>query len=220
MTLRPRAIRRIAATLALVSFALLGGCRGMSSEDPPVHLQQNMDFQRRLDPQQPWSHFPDGRAMRQPPPGTVPRATRDFQDEHLVRGVVGGQPAAELPRQVELDRRLLSRGRERYDIFCAPCHDHAGTGRGTIVERGMLPPPSLHDDRVRAFPIGQIYDVITNGVRNMPAYRSHASVEDRWAIAAYVRALQVSRATELADVPADVRRAEGWRLADEQGNEQ
>lgn len=187
--------------LALLAGA---GCRGMVSEQPPIHLQQNMDQQRRLDPQENSAHWEDGRAMRLPPEGTVARGHLG-DDAHLDAGRVDGDWAVEMPPQVPLSRALLERGRERYDIFCAPCHDAAGTGRGAVSARGFQAPPSLHDVRVRAMPVGQYVDIIANGVRNMPPYRAQVPVRDRWAIAAYIRALQISRGTSLADVPPDQR---------------
>ena len=121
-------------------------------------------------------------------------------DDHLYRGLVDGAPAATFPLPITAD--VMARGRERYDIYCAPCHDVAGTGRGSVVQRGMLPPPTFHDDRLRAMPLGEFYGVITDGVRNMPGYAAQIPVNDRWAIAAYVRALQRSRNATLEDIPA------------------
>jgi hypothetical protein len=146
--------------------------------------------------------FEDGRASRQPVEGTVARGRLD-EDRALHTGRVGGALVAELP--VPLTRDLLARGRDRYDIFCAPCHDRVGGGEGMVVQRGLRKPPSFHIDRLRQAPIGHYFDVMTSGFGAMPDYRAQVSVADRWAIAAYVKALQLSQHAAVADVPAERR---------------
>jgi mono/diheme cytochrome c family protein len=146
--------------------------------------------------------------------GTVPRGSV-LADEDLARHLLDGrdaegEPAATLPAGLQLDEQFLSRGRERYGIYCAPCHDLSGGGQGPAVLRGMLRPPNLHDARLRAENVGYFYDVIKNGIRNMPAYGGAIPVEDRWAIATYVRALQLSRGASVEDVPPAIRAREGW----------
>lgn len=185
----------------------VGGCRGDLSADPPVHLNPNMDKQQRYLPQEENPHYRDRRAMRPQVPGTVAVGELDI-DEHLHRGRVDGKPATTLP--VKLDRALLERGRERYEIYCTVCHDGAGTGSGVAVKRGMLPPPSFHEPRIRVMPLGQVFDVISRGARSMPAYATQVPVRDRWAIVAYIRALQISRTATIEDVPADVAASKGW----------
>ena len=133
--------------------------------------------------------FDDGRASRPLVEGTVARG-------HLHEDAAAAPPVT---------RALLVRGRERYDIFCAVCHDRAGTGRGMIVERGFKQPPSLHVDRLRQVPDRYVVDVIGNGFGAMPSYAQQIRMADRWAIAAYVRALQLSQQATFADVPADER---------------
>jgi hypothetical protein len=104
---------------------------------------------------------------------------------------------------------LLGRGQERYNIYCTPCHDHVGNGQGMIVQRGLRPPPSFHIERLRAAPIGHFFDVITNGYGAMANYAVEVATVDRWAIAAYIRALQLSQHAEVAELPeADRRRLE------------
>lgn len=201
----PLALAAAAASLALA------GCRGTPSSRPPIHLNENMDQQQRLDPQEPSPLFPDGRAMRPRVEGTVPVAGWGADDERALTGKDGEQFAMDLPKAVTLDRAFLERGRGRYDIYCAPCHGAAGEGNGTVVARGMAPPPSFHDDRLRAAALGQLYDVITNGVRNMPPYAAQIPPDDRWAVAAYVRVLQRSHMAGLEQVPADVASQKGWK---------
>lgn len=191
----------------LICAATAGACRGQRSEDAPVHLNPNMDNQQYVEAQESSLVFADGRGMRPDVPGTV-AVGGALQDDGSRRGGVEGRAVADLP--VALNDTLLLRGRERYDIFCAPCHDRAGTGQGIVVERGMVPPPSFHIQRARAMPAGQIYTIVSEGVRNMPAYGAQIPPEDRWAIVAYVRALQLSRIGELSDVPGDVADAKGW----------
>ena len=195
----------LVSVLALAASA--AACRGQRSGDPPIHLNPNMDNQAYLEAQEPSPFFPDGRGMRPEVPGTVPMDGL-HEDDHMYRGIVHGHPAQRLP--VELDAKLLRRGRERFDIYCAPCHDGAGTGQGIVVKRGMLQPPSFHDDRIRAMPVGEVFGVVTHGVRNMPSYAAQIPAQDRWAIVAYVRALQLSRTATARDVPGDVAASKGW----------
>jgi mono/diheme cytochrome c family protein len=92
-----------------------------------------------------------------------------------------------------LDKKLLDRGEARFEIYCTPCHDAQGTGKGIVAGKGLVPPPNFHQDRLRAFPVGQIFSVISDGARTMPSYAAQIPTEDRWAIAAYVKALQLSQ---------------------------
>jgi mono/diheme cytochrome c family protein len=161
--------------------------------------------------------------------GTVARGQLRA-DDHLYRGrdaggFVNALPAADGDGEsITLDRGFLERGQDRYNIYCAPCHDLAGTGNGTIIERalaaakgkedgpGFNPPPSFHDDRLLQAPLGKLFDVITNGWGNMQPYASQVGLRDRWAVAAYVRALQVARRRGLDDVPAYEKGAQGWEV--------
>jgi mono/diheme cytochrome c family protein len=153
--------------------------------------------------------FADGRAMRPPVAGTVARGELR-EDGWLYRGVVGDDWAAGFP--VEVTASTLSRGRERYEVFCTPCHGMSGYGDGIVAKRAenlqegtWVPPSSFHTDLVRTRPVGHLYNSITNGIRNMPAYGSQIPVEDRWAIVAYVRALQRSQNARIEDVPEELR---------------
>jgi mono/diheme cytochrome c family protein len=124
-------------------------------------------------------------------------------DTHFYTGKVDGNLVETLPFPVT--RTLLERGHERYEIYCAPCHDRVGSGQGMVVRRGFRRPPSLHIDRLREAPIGHFFDVISNGFGAMPDYAAQIPPRDRWAIAAYIRALQLSQHATLADVPAELR---------------
>lgn len=169
-----------------------------------VACRQDMHDQPKLEPLEASTFFADGRAMRPKVPGTVARGELDL-DDHFWRGKVDGQLATTLPAELPLDRKLLERGRQRYDIFCAPCHGLVGDGGGMVVERGMRRPPSLHIERLRDAPLGYYFDVITNGFGAMYDYSDRIPPADRWAIAAYVRALQASQSATIAEVPADER---------------
>ncbi len=156
-----------------------------------VACRQDMHNQPRLEPFEASDFFADGMASRKPVEGTVARGELRA-DDHLYRGVdADGNFATTLPMPMTVD--LLRRGRERYDIYCSPCHGRTGDGDGMVVRRGFKAPQSLHQDRLRESPPGYYFDVMTNGFGDMSGYAAQVPVEDRWAIAAYVQALQFSR---------------------------
>ncbi|MCA1645838.1 MAG: cytochrome c [Chloroflexi bacterium] len=167
-----------------------------------VGCTQQMAQQPRYKPYQPSNLFVDGTSARPLPSDTVPRGhLRD--DAPLFTGRdASGQDVNQFP--VPVTREVLERGRQRYEIDCVPCHGYAGDGDGMIVQRGFTPPPSYHSDRLRQAPIGHFYDVITSGFGAMPSYADQIAVPDRWAIVAYIRALQLSQNAPVSDVPADV----------------
>ena len=148
--------------------------------------------------------FADGRSARTPVTGTV-ACGELHEDTLLYTGKVEGEDATVFPFAV--DETVMARGQERYDIYCSPCHGRTGAGDGMIVLRGYRRPPTLHADRLRLAPVGHFFDVITNGFGAMPDYAAQIRAEDRWAIVAYIRALQLSEHATMADVPADQRRA-------------
>jgi len=199
-----RAIQRLVA-LALVVFGA-GACRGQPAEDPPVMLMRNMYHQQRYNPQGESAYYGDHRAMRTPPQGTVPRENY-AEDERVALGREpdGRSYVLTVPHEVAAEFRggmagLVARGHERFDIYCSPCHGRVGDGQGMVFLRARVTgytymmPSNLHDDRLRHVPDGQLFATISNGIRNMPAYGSQIPVNDRWAIVAYVRALQLSQA--------------------------
>jgi mono/diheme cytochrome c family protein len=145
------------------------------------------------------SFFPDGRSARPLETGTVARGFLR-EDTLMYAGRIGDQPAATFP--FPITREVLERGQQRYNIYCAPCHDRTGHGLGMVVRRGYRRPPSYHIDRLRNNPPGYFYDVITNGSGAMPDYAAQIQPKDRWAIAAYIRVLQRSQYATVADVPA------------------
>lgn len=180
--------RRAAGSGLLVVLALLltAACR------------QDMHDQPRFEPLEAGPFFDDGRSARPHIPGTVARGTLRL-DELLYTGRIEGRLADLFPFPVT--REVLERGRERFNVFCSPCHDGLGYGQGMIVRRGFRPPPSFHQDRLRQASAGHFFDVITNGFGVMKDYSDRVPVADRWAIVAYIRALQLSQHAALDDVP-------------------
>ena len=160
--------------------------------------QQKMADQPRYDPLTRSTLFADERSARPLVEGTVARGQLRT-DEHLYTGKERGKPVDTFPFTVT--RQVLARGQERFNIFCSPCHDRVGNGQGMIVRRGYRAPPSYHIDRLRQAPIGHFFQVMTSGFGVMPDYAQQITPEDRWAIAAYIRALQLSQHATLADVP-------------------
>jgi mono/diheme cytochrome c family protein len=148
--------------------------------------------------------FGDARSARPVVAGTVARGQLNG-DELLHTGKTNGVDTEVFPFPV--DRALMTRGQERFNIYCSPCHGRTGLGDGIVVRRGYRRPPSYHQDRLRNAPVGHFFDVVTNGFGAMADYAAQITVEDRWAIVAYIRALQLSEHATLADVPADQRRA-------------
>jgi mono/diheme cytochrome c family protein len=177
--------------LVLAGLALTGCVRGCPSSRPPIHINPNMDDQPKYQPFEASRFFYDGKAMREPIPGTVARNDVRAQDAFHTGKDAGG--AFVLTSPVEPDDALLARGADRYRIYCSPCHDVRGNGRGILYERGKVPTPSLHEERIRALPDGEMFDVVTLGKGLMPSYGYPIPPADRWAILAHVRRLQRER---------------------------
>mgnify|MGYP002034945180 CR=1 FL=1 len=190
---RSRHFRVLQALAAAAFIAALPGCE----------LRQAMYNQPKYEALESSTLFANGQASRLPIEGTIARGGLRF-DDHLYRGKSGEDFASTLPMPVTVD--LLERGQERFDVFCSPCHDRTGNGNGMIVQRGLKRPPSLHEERLRTIPVGHFYDVITNGFGVMYSYASRIPVEDRWAIAGYIRALQLSQNAEYSKLPAEDRK--------------
>jgi mono/diheme cytochrome c family protein len=175
--------------LGFGALAVLAGCN-------------DMRYQPKFKPLDAFSFFEDGRSARIPPEDTVPRGHLNL-DEHLYQGKTGGKLVDSMPFPATAE--VLERGRQRYDIFCSMCHGRTGEGNGMIVQRGFPVPPSYHIDRLRKAPLGHYFDVMTNGYGVMYSYGDRIPASDRWAIAAYIRALQRSQNATLSDVPAQER---------------
>jgi mono/diheme cytochrome c family protein len=181
-----RALGVVAVSLALA------GCR------------QDMHDAPRYEPLEASTFFANGQSSRMLVANTVARGLLR-EDTHLNEGKVNGQLATTFPMPVTAE--VMARGQERFNVFCSPCHGPTGSGNGMVVQRGFRAPPSYHEDRLRNAPVGYFFDVMTNGFGAMQDYASQVPVADRWAIAAYIRALQLSQRATVDDVPAN-RRAE------------
>lgn len=200
----------VATWIPLVVFAR---ARVTRSNEPRVHLIQDMDVQPKYLAQASNDIFADGRSMRLPIPGTVAQGKLE-EDDHYYRGYrKEGNVSTfftSLPPQVQLTENFLLRGQQRYSIYCATCHGSDGYGQGPIHRRAVerqeaawVPPADLHTPAVRAREDGHLFNTITNGIRNMAGYGSQIPVEDRWAIVAYLRALQLSQQAPAGAVPAE-----------------
>jgi mono/diheme cytochrome c family protein len=179
-------MRKFACAVAALATLSLAGCRS------------DMHVQPRYNPLDQSEFFEDGRSARPAVPGTVARGQLRI-DEHLYTGKVNGVPVDSFPFPVT--PKVLERGRERYNIYCTPCHGYTGEGRGMIVQRGFPQPPSYDIDRLRQAPVGYLYGVITHGYGAMYSYAARIPPEDRWAVVAYIRALQMSQHATINDVP-------------------
>jgi hypothetical protein len=188
--------------LSAAAMFLLAGCRQDMHNQPKYIPLRGSDF------------FKDGRSARMPVDHTVPRASlvtdtqfykggNAWEDQYFLTGKINGQPGDKFPLPVT--KEVLARGHERYTIYCTPCHSRVGDGDGMIVSRGLKRPPSFHEDRLKKEPIGYFYDVMTNGFGAMLNYSAQIKPEDRWAIAAYIRALQLSQDAKVSDVPENER---------------
>lgn len=201
----------IAVVLSWLPLVLALRARNVPSAKPRIHLLQDMGNQPKYLPQDVNRMFADGRAMRPDVPGTVARGDlRD--DEAFYRGRVGEQWVDVLP--VAVTEQLVRYGQQRFNIFCATCHGLDGGGAGPTHQRAVklqearwVPPTSLTSDTVRERPVGHVYNTITHGIRNMASYGEQIPPTDRWAIVAYIEALQLSQHASIEDVPADRRDA-------------
>jgi mono/diheme cytochrome c family protein len=189
--------RRVLGALALTSLVFLSGCaRGCTSGRPPIHLNPSMDDQPKVLSQTASTFFYDGSSMRQPVPGTV--AIGELKEDAALFTGKGAywQFVATIP--VTVDAALLERGRQRYVIYCQPCHDARGDGKGILFQRGNVPTASFHEEKILKYPDGQIFDVMTNGMGLMPSYKWPIPPADRWAIIAYIRELERKRLASAA----------------------
>jgi hypothetical protein len=187
-TARPaRSLVRVVTIACMGAVAmLLFGCR------------LDMHVQPKYLPYEPTDFFGDGRSERQPVPGTVARGQLRV-DELMFSGRENGVVADKFP--FPITKADLDRGRERFNVYCTPCHDYTGSGQGMIVQRGFPQPPSYHIQRLRDAPVGHFYEVMTNGFGAMYSYAARVEPADRWRIAAYIRVLQLSRNAKIEDVP-------------------
>jgi mono/diheme cytochrome c family protein len=193
--------RRVLGALALTSLVVLSGCaRGCTSSRPPIHVNPSMDDQPKVRPQTASNFFRNGASMREPVPGTVPIGGLKEDTSFFTGKAADGQFVATIP--VPVDKTLVNRGRERYRIYCQPCHDARGDGKGILFQRGNVPTASFHQEKILKYSDGEIFEVITNGRGLMSAYRWPIPPADRWAIVAYVRELERERLARATGAPA------------------
>jgi hypothetical protein len=182
----------------------LGACFALSALLGMPSCRNDMRDGARLKPLEKTNWPPsDNRSAFDLPDGAVERGTLATtpEGEYLLTGQIGGQPGNTLP--FPLTRDVLTRGQERFNIYCTPCHDHLGTGQGMVVQRGFKRPPSYHIDRLRQAPLGHFVDVMTRGFGAMYSYAYRVPPHDRWAIATYIRVLQLSQNAPLDTVPPE-----------------
>ncbi|HTV07903.1 MAG TPA: cytochrome c [Candidatus Aquilonibacter sp.] len=189
----------IAATAAML---VLAGCRQDMQDEPKFFPQRGTTF------------YPDGRSVRPQVEGTVARNQGD-EDSYFYTGLINGKEGDGLP--IDLTPDTMARGQERYNIYCTPCHSRVGNGDGMIVQRGYRPAGDFHTDRLRNAPLGHFFNVITNGYGAMPDYAAQIAPQDRWAIVAYIRALQLSQNAKQSDVPAGAHVEDLHQIAHDQG---
>jgi len=205
----------ILTVASTVPIALAAKARYGKSRSPRIHLIADMDYQPKYKAQRENPLFDDGRSTRPPETNTV--AVGELrEDDHFYRGKQNGVWALTFPGQVRADDATMQRGRERFGIYCTPCHGFSGEGDGMIARRAdalaqgtWVPPTNLTQAYLQQMPVGELFNSITNGIRNMPAYGAQIQTADRWAIILYLRALQRSRAGKVADLSPDERAALG-----------
>lgn len=199
----PSLRRRTAILLAVMAMSVLSSaCSNFTSRQPPIWVWFDMKKQDKYKPQAESAFFSDGRSSRKPAEGTLAQELYRPDTAYSTGITEGGLYVARNPEPVTHD--LLKRGQQRYNIYCAPCHDRTGSGRGIVPSKAIWVPGNLHDERIVAFVDGEFYHVISNGRRSMPGYARQISEQDRWAIVAYIRALQRAGKGKIEDVPAEL----------------
>jgi len=193
--------RFVMGAFALASGLALSGCAsGCTSSRAPFQINPSMDDQPKVLPQTASKFFYDGSSMRQPVPGTIPIGGLKEDTAFFTGRAPDGKVVEKVP--VTVDDALLERGRQRYVIYCAPCHDARGDGRGILYQRGNIPTASFHQEKILKYPDGFLFEIMTNGLALMPAYKWAIPPADRWAIIAYIRDLERKRIESAKGAPA------------------
>ncbi len=196
------AVNRMVAVCGIAAASLLAGCRQDMHNQPKFIPQRGSDF------------YPDGRSVRPQVDNTVARGQL-HEDAYFYTGMQGGKEGDGMPFPVTME--VLERGQERYNIYCTPCHSRVGNGEGMIVQRGYRPAGNYHMPRLLAAPLGHFFNVMTNGYGAMPDYAAQLTPADRWAVVAYIKALQLSQAATPADAPAGTQAEPLSRIAEREG---
>ena len=197
-----RAMRAAVLILATGSLLVLAGCRQDMQDEPKFFPQRGTTF------------YADGRSVRPQVANTVAR-NQGNQDSYFYTGLINGKEGDGLP--IDLNAETMARGQERYNIYCTPCHSRVGNGDGMIVQRGYRPAGDFHTDRLRNAPLGHFFAVMTNGYGAMPDYAAQITPQDRWAIAAYIRALQLSQDAKPSVVAPGQHVEDLHQIANDQG---
>nr|BFD30700.1 cytochrome c [Pigmentibacter ruber] len=204
-------------TSSILVSLIVSGCRGQKSEKEPILPIQNMVEQTSYGPQSKNEFYKDKMAMRPPLAGTVAQG-----EEKTNKPLYVGQEQSSTEQNpmwvknipIKLDMQILKKGQTNFNIYCAPCHGAAGNSDGLVTQRagGSIRPTNIHDQDKINLPVGKIYDAVRNGVNNwnMPGFAAQMNVEDRWAVVAYVRALQRSKTAKIEDIPEDIQAKNGW----------
>ncbi|MBX9703091.1 MAG: cytochrome c [Silvanigrellaceae bacterium] len=203
--------------LTLTTALFLAGCRGQPSQKPPIMLQQNMAEQTVYGPQEKNTFFKDGKASRPKIAGTIAHK-KECTDSKLCQGL---EPESSKEKEVfvksyplKVTKELLERGKDRFYIYCAPCHGYSGDSNGLVTQAagGAIRPTQFHDGKVLEMPLGEIYKAVALGVNNMnmPGFSYELDVKDRWAVVAYVDALRKSRRVTLEQIPENIKEKNGW----------
>jgi mono/diheme cytochrome c family protein len=195
-------MRVVVLAAATASMLILAGCRQDMQDEPKFFPQRGTTF------------YADGRSVRPQIANTVARS-QGSEDSYFYTGLVNGKEGDGLP--IDLTADTMARGQERYNIYCTPCHSRVGNGDGMIVQRGYRPAGDFHTERLRNAPLGHFFAVMTNGYGAMPDYAAQVTPQDRWAIAAYIRALQLSQDAKQSDVPAGQHVEDLHQIANEKG---
>jgi mono/diheme cytochrome c family protein len=191
--------------LCTVMVMAIAGKRGSISRRPPIELFPDMNRQPRLRPQVPDTFFADGRASRVPVAGTIAQEDLHYQDLPVNTGRIPGTTNFVETIPVAVTAELMARGQQRFNINCSPCHGAQGDGNGVVKKLGLATVANLHDKRIVELADGEIFNTITYGKSTMGPYGANVTVEDRWAIISYLRALQLSRLGNVDDVPESMR---------------
>lgn len=187
-------------------FFMLVGCRGWRSEKPPIHLNPNLDFQPKITAQEQPLEIPDHTVVWGDESSITSGSRNEFykdNDSFYTGKDLAGNWLKSVP--VQVDNSVLTRGQQRYNIYCSACHGEDGSGNGIVMEYGWFKPVKYWDSRIINYTDGELFNIISNGIRSMPGYSIQIPEEDRWSIVTYIRAIQVSNTMNLSDVPMDIR---------------
>ena len=192
--------------ILLFCFLILSGCRGWRSEKAPIHLNPNLDFQAKISAQEEPMEIPDHTVIWGDESSFASDSRSQFYKDNNSFYTGKNSDGTWLKKvPIEVNNSVLTRGQERYNIYCTMCHGEDGSGNGIVMEYGWFKPSKYWDQRIIDYTDGELFDIISNGIRSMPGYYTQIPEDDRWAIVTYVRAIQVANTMNLKDVPMEIR---------------